>query len=174
MIATQNPIESQGVYPLPEAQLDRFLFKVLVDYPDADQEAQIVRRYATGQGTPRPAELGIGAVIGKDQLAQAIAATGAVTMADSVVDYVVRLVRATRESGDLVSGASPRAAVLLAGAARARAALDGRDYVVPDDVKALATAVLRHRLLLSPAAEIEGRAVEAIVADLVTRTEAPR
>ena len=174
VIATQNPIESQGVYPLPEAQLDRFLFKVLVDYPDADQEAQIVRRYATGQGTPRPAELGIGAVIGKDQLAQAIAATGAVTMADSVVDYVVRLVRATRESGDLVSGASPRAAVLLAGAARARAALDGRDYVVPDDVKALATAVLRHRLLLSPAAEIEGRAVEAIVADLVTRTEAPR
>ena len=174
VIATQNPIESQGVYPLPEAQLDRFLFKVLVDYPDADQEAQIVRRYATGQGTPRPAELGIGAVIGKDQLAQAIAATCAVTMADSVVDYVVRLVRATRESGDLVSGASPRAAVLLAGAARARAALDGRDYVVPDDVKALATAVLRHRLLLSPAAEIEGRAVEAIVADLVTRTEAPR
>ena len=174
VIATQNPIESQGVYPLPVAQLDRFLFKVLVDYPDADQEAQIVRRYATGQGTPRPAELGIGAVIGKDQLAQAIAATGAVTMADSVVDYVVRLVRATRESGDLVSGASPRATVLLAGAARARAALDGRDYVVPDDVKALATAVLRHRLLLSPAAEIEGRAVEAIVADLVTRTEAPR
>jgi MoxR-like ATPase len=174
VIATQNPIESQGVYPLPEAQLDRFLFKVLVDYPDAEQEAQIVRRYANGQGASRPADLGIGAVIGQDQLGRAIAATGAVTMADSVVDYVVRLVRATRESGDLVSGASPRAAVLLAGAARARAALDGRDYVVPDDVKALATAVLRHRLLLSPAAEIEGRAVEVIVADLVARTEAPR
>jgi MoxR-like ATPase len=174
VIATQNPIESQGVYPLPEAQLDRFLFKVLVDYPDAEQEAQIVRRYANGQRTPRPAELGINAVIDRHHLAQAIAATGAVTMADSVVDYVVRLVRATRDSGDLVSGASPRAAVLLAGAARARAALDGRDYVVPDDVKALATAVLRHRLLLSPAAEIEGRAVETIVADLVARTEAPR
>jgi len=91
-----------------------------------------------------------------------------------VIDYVVRLVRATRDSGDLVSGASPRAAVLLASAARARAALDGRDYVVPDDVKALATAVLRHRLLLSPVAEIEGRAIETIVADLVTHTEAPR
>ncbi len=174
VIATQNPIESQGVYPLPEAQLDRFLFKVLVDYPDAAQEAQIVQRYARGLGTPRPAELGISAVLGRDDLAAAIAATGAVTMADSVVDYVVRLVRATRDSGDLVSGASPRAAVLLASAARARAALDGRDYVVPDDVKALATAVLRHRLLLSPAAEIEGRAVETIVADLITRTEAPR
>ena len=174
VIATQNPIESQGVYHLPEAQLDRFLFKVLVDYPDADDEARIVRRYARGHGSPRPAELGIGAVIDAAQLGAAIAATGEVTMADSVVDYVVRLVRATRESGDLVSGASPRAAVLLAGAARARAALDGRAYVVPDDVKALATAVLRHRLLLSPAAEIEGRVIEAIVADLVTRTEAPR
>jgi MoxR-like ATPase len=174
VIATQNPIESQGVYPLPEAQLDRFLFKVLVDYPDAAQEAQIVRRHAERHGAPRPAELGIAAVTDAAQLQAAMAATARVTMADSIVDYVVRLVRATRESGDLVSGASPRAAVMLAGAARARAALDGRDYVVPDDVKALATAVLRHRLLLSPAAEIEGRAVEAIVADLVGRTEAPR
>jgi len=177
VIATQNPIESQGVYPLPEAQLDRFLFKVLVDYPDAAEEALIVARYAQGKSRlarTRPTDLGIVPVADAATLAAAIAATGAVTMADSIVDYVVRLVRATRENGDLVSGASPRAAVLLAGAARARAALDGRDYVVPDDVKALATAVLRHRLLLSPAAEIEGRAIETIVADLVTRTEAPR
>ena len=174
VIATQNPIESQGVYPLPEAQLDRFVFKVLVEYPAAADEAAIVRRYAQGGGTPRPAALGVTAVTDAAQLGVAIAATGAVTIADSIVDYVVRLVRATRDSGDLVSGASPRAAVLLAGAARARAALDGRAYVVPDDVKALATAVLRHRLLLSPAAEIEGRTVEAIVADLITRTEAPR
>ncbi|KUR76467.1 MoxR family ATPase [Novosphingobium sp. FSW06-99] len=174
VIATQNPIESQGVYPLPEAQLDRFVFKVLVEYPAAADEAAIVRRYARGGGTPRPAALGVTAVTDAAQLGVAIAATGAVTIADSIVDYVVRLVRATRDSGDLVSGASPRAAVLLAGAARARAALDGRAYVVPDDVKALATAVLRHRLLLSPAAEIEGRTVEAIVADLITRTEAPR
>ena len=174
VIATQNSIESQGVYPLPEAQLDRFVFKVLVEYPAAADEAAIVRRYAQGGGTPRPAALGVTAVTDAAQLGVAIAATGAVTIADSIVDYVVRLVRATRDSGDLVSGASPRAAVLLAGAARARAALDGRAYVVPDDVKELATAVLRHRLLLSPAAEIEGRTVEAIVADLITRTEAPR
>jgi MoxR-like ATPase len=174
VIATQNPIESQGVYPLPEAQLDRFLFKVLVDYPDAAEEARIVTRYAVGNGRLRPADSGIAAVTDAATLGAAVAATARVTMAESIVDYVVRLVRATRDSGDLVSGASPRAAVLLAGAARARAALDGRDYVVPDDVKALATAVLRHRLLLSPAAEIEGRAIETIVADLVTRTEAPR
>ncbi len=174
VIATQNPIESQGVYPLPEAQLDRFLFKVLIDYPAADDEAQIVARYARGHAGSGPTDAGIVAVTDAAALGAAIAATGTVTLADSIVDYVVRLIRATRDSGDLVSGASPRAAVLLASAARARAALDGRDYVVPDDVKALATAVLRHRLILSPAAEIEGRLVEAIVADLVMRTEAPR
>ena len=96
------------------------------------------------------------------------------TLAESIVDYIVRLVRATRETTDFISGASPRAAVLLASATRARAALDGRDYAIPDDVKALAAAVLRHRMILSPAAEIEGKQVEAIVADLVQGTEAPR
>ena len=95
-------------------------------------------------------------------------------MAEGIVDYVVRLVRATRETAELSTGASPRAAVQLAKAARARAALEGRDYVVPDDVKALAASVLRHRLTLSPAAEIEGRLIETLVAELVERTEAPR
>ena len=174
VVATQNPIESQGVYPLPEAQLDRFLFKLIVGYPSAEEEARIVTRYGEGRGAPKPAELGVSAVADEVQLKAAQAAVAAVTMAESVVDYVVRLIRATRESGDLVVGASPRAAVLLAGAARARAALDGREYVIPDDVKALATAVLRHRLMLSPAAEIEGKQVEAIVAALVEGTEAPR
>ena len=97
-----------------------------------------------------------------------------VTLAPEVVAYIVRLVRATRDNADLSSGASPRAAVLLANAARARAALAGRNYVLPDDVKALANAVLRHRLLLSPAAEIEGREVEALVARLIEQTEAPK
>jgi MoxR-like ATPase len=174
VVATQNPIESQGVYPLPEAQLDRFLFKLLVDYPSAEEEAQIVTRYGAGRGAPSPAALGVGAVTAGDAIGQAVAAVTTVTMSETVVDYIVRLVRATRESADLAAGASPRAAVVLAGAARARAALDGRDYVIPDDVKALAIAVLRHRMLLSPAAEIEGRAAESIVADLIQRTEAPR
>ncbi|CAH0498302.1 hypothetical protein NVSP9465_03385 [Novosphingobium sp. CECT 9465] len=174
VVATQNPIESQGVYPLPEAQLDRFLFKLLVGYPSAEEEARIVTRYGEGRGAPKPAQMGIAAVTGSTELARAGDAVAGVTLAESIVDYVVRLVRATRETGDLVAGASPRAAVLLAGAARARAALDGRGYVIPDDVKALATAVLRHRLLLSPAAEIEGKQVEAIVAALVDATEAPR
>jgi MoxR-like ATPase len=174
VVATQNPIENQGVYPLPEAQLDRFLFKLLVDYPSAEEERRIVARYGENRGAPTPAEVGIAAIVTPERLEAASAAVSAVKLADSVTDYVVRLVRATRESADLSSGASPRAAVLLAGAARARAALDGRDYVVPDDVKALATAVLRHRLLLSPAAEIEGKQVEALVRQLVEQTEAPR
>ena len=174
VVATQNPIESQGVYPLPEAQLDRFLFKLLVDYPSVEEEIRIVARYGENRGAPSPMELGIEAVASPQVLSAATRAVATVTLAESVTDYIVRLVRATRDSADLACGASPRAAVLLAGAARARAALEGRDYVVPDDVKALATGVLRHRLLLSPAAEIEGKQVEALVAQLVEQTEAPR
>jgi len=174
VVATQNPIENQGVYPLPEAQLDRFLFKLLIPYPSIEEELRIVTRFGENRGLPAPSELGIKAVVEPAQLKAAADAVKQVTLADSVTEYVVRLARATRDSADLACGASPRAAVLLAGAARARAALDGRDYVVPDDVKALAASVLRHRLLLSPAAEIEGKQVEQLVAQLVEQTEAPR
>ncbi len=174
VVATQNPIESQGVYPLPEAQLDRFLFKLLIPYPSHEEEARIVTRFGSRTGPPRPTEMGVSKVADAAIIAAATAAVKAITLAESVIDYVVRLIRATRDSADLSAGASPRAAVLLANAARARAALDGRDYVLPDDVKALATSVLRHRLLLSPAAEIEGKQVEALVEELVERTEAPR
>ncbi|MEL7730441.1 MoxR family ATPase [Citromicrobium bathyomarinum] len=174
VVATQNPIESQGVYPLPEAQLDRFLFKLIAAYPTEEEEANIVARFGAEQGPPRPETFGIEAVTGREALQESIASVKAVTLAPENVDYVVRLVRATREHADLATGASPRAAVLLGNAARVRAALDGRDYVVPDDIKGLATAVLRHRLILSAAAEIEGREVEAIVGDLIESTQAPR
>lgn len=174
VVATQNPIENQGVYPLPEAQLDRFLFKLLVPYPAQEEEAAIVQRFGQRQGPPRPAELGVSAVADAAKLAAASSAVDQVTVAKEIVDYVVRLVRATRDHAELSVGASPRAAVMLANAARARAALQGRDYAIPDDVKALAVPVLRHRLTLSPAAEIEGRNVEELVAELVEGTEAPR
>ncbi len=174
VIATQNPIENQGVYPLPEAQLDRFLFKLLVPYPSETEEARIVAQYGQRQGPPRPAELGVSAVTDPARMLEAIGALQQVTVADEITAYVVRLVRATRDHAELTVGASPRAAVLLANAARARAALDGRAYAIPDDVKALAVPVLRHRLALSPAAEIEGRDIEALVSELVERTEAPR
>ncbi|HWU03356.1 MAG TPA: MoxR family ATPase [Novosphingobium sp.] len=172
VVATQNPIESQGVYPLPEAQLDRFLFKLEVPYPSLEEEVRIVARFG-GAGMAQ-ATVPIAAVANAATIDAAALAVRAITIAAPVVDYTVRLVRATRESADLACGASPRAAVLLANAARARAAIDGRDYVVPDDVKALAPAVLRHRLLLSPAAEIEGKSTQALVADLIERTQAPR
>ena len=174
VVATQNPIENQGVYPLPEAQLDRFLFKLLVPYPDEMEEARIVASYGSRSGPQRPADLGVNAVANADKLAEASAALDHVTVAQEITDYVVRLVRATREHSELAVGASPRAAVMLANAARARAALEGRAYAIPDDVKALAVPVLRHRLTLSPAAEIEGRDIEALVSELIEATEAPR
>ena len=174
VVATQNPIENQGVYPLPEAQLDRFLFKLLVPYPAEEEEARIVTTYGQRSGPQRPADLGVTAVTNAAGLVAASGALSQVTVADEITRYVVRLIRATRDHSELIVGASPRAAVLLAGAARARAALEGRAYAIPDDVKALAVPVLRHRLTLSPAAEIEGRDMEALVAELVEATEAPR
>jgi len=174
VVATQNPIENQGVYPLPEAQLDRFLFKLLVPYPAEEEEARIVTTYGQRSGPQRPADLGVSAVTNAAGIAAACGALSQVRVADEITRYVVRLIRATRDHSELTVGASPRAAVLLAGAARARAALEGRSYVIPDDVKALAVPVLRHRLTLSPAAEIEGRDMEALVAELVEATEAPR
>jgi MoxR-like ATPase len=174
VIATQNPIEQQGVYPLPEAQLDRFLFKHRMDYPSAEEEKKIVTAHGARFGAPRPEEWGIEKMVEAGDVAAAVATVEAVPMVEEVVDYVVALVRATRDAADLDGGASPRAASMLAGAARARAALDGRNYVIPDDVKALAPAVLRHRISLSPAAEIEGRPVESVIARLIEQVEAPR
>ncbi|MGZ8997744.1 MAG: AAA family ATPase [Allosphingosinicella sp.] len=174
VIATQNPIEQQGVYPLPDAQLDRFLFKHRMGYPSEEEERRIVAAHGARFGAPRPQDWGIEPILEAPELAEAVAAVEAVPMIDEVTAYVVRLVRATREAPDLQSGASPRAASMLAGAARARAALDGRDYVIPDDVKALAAAVLRHRVLLSAAAEIEGRPVETVIGRLIDEIEAPR
>jgi len=174
VVATQNPIEQQGVYPLPEAQLDRFLFKHILSYPSAEEELRIVSAHGSRFGAPKLSDWGVGAVADAATLDAAVATVASVQLVDEVVGYVVRLVRATRESGDLEAGASPRAAAMLASAARARAALDGRNYVIPDDVKALAVPVLRHRVILSPAAQIDGRQVETVVSDLVAATEVPR
>ncbi len=174
VVATQNPIEQQGVYPLPEAQLDRFLFKLLIAYPDADEEKKIVAQYGERTGAPGPEDFAISTQADEKTLIAAAEAVKSVKLVEDVTDYIVRLVRATRETADLENGASPRAAIMLATAARARAAISGRDYVVPDDVKTLAPSVLRHRTLLSPAAEIEGRQVDTIIEALVERTEAPR
>ncbi|MEN5147038.1 AAA family ATPase [Brevundimonas diminuta] len=174
VVATQNPIEQQGTYPLPEAQLDRFLFKHVLDYPDLEQERAIIAAHGSRTGQMDPAALGVEMVAESDAITAAVDAVAQVRLTDEVVGYIADLVRATRDSADVETGASPRAGALLAVAARARAALDGRDYVIPDDVKALAIPALRHRLVLSPAAEIEGRRVEQVLAGLVDQVAAPR
>ncbi|TKD53130.1 AAA family ATPase [Sphingomonas baiyangensis] len=174
VLATQNPIEQQGVYPLPEAQLDRFLFKIAIPYPDAAAERAIVAQYGARSGTPRPEHSGVSQVAEAGMIAAAVAAVRDVGLVDEVIDYIVALIRATRDHPDCANGASPRAAAALAGAARAAAALDGRDYVIPDDVKALAPALLRHRIILSPAAEIDGRRTDDLVTELIAAIEAPR
>jgi MoxR-like ATPase len=174
VVATQNPIEQQGVYPLPEAQLDRFLFKQTVDYPSADEERRIIATHGARQTAMDPAQWGVERKADAAAIGAALEAVAAVGLVDEVIDYIAALVRGTRDVADLESGASPRAGAMLAGAARARAALDGRDFVIPDDVKTLAPALLRHRLILSPAAEINGRVVEDVVTDIIDTIEAPR
>jgi MoxR-like ATPase len=174
VVATQNPLEQQGTYPLPEAQLDRFLFKQALPYPTRAEELAIVQAYGVQSGQADPGDMGVGKVTSARTLAAAHEAVAAVRLNDEVAAYVVDLVRATRETSDLSSGASPRSAAQLALAARARAALDGRDYAIPDDVKALALPALRHRVILSPAAEIEGRRADEVIRDLVEQAAAPR
>ena len=174
VVATQNPIEQQGTYPLPEAQLDRFLFKQTLKYPSVEEERMIVAAHGPRAGSPNPAAMGVGVAADSATVGEAVQAISQIRLVDEVVAYVVGLVRATRETPDIETGASPRSAAMLATAARARAALQGRDYVIPDDIKALALPALRHRVILSPAAEIEGRQVDQIVQGLIERVEAPR
>jgi len=174
VVATQNPLEQQGTYPLPEAQLDRFLFKQTLGYPDREEERRIVAEYGMQSGHADPADRGVSRVVTAKQLAESHKAVAAVRLTDEIVGYVLDLVRSTRETPDLSSGASPRAAAQLALSARSRAALDGRDYVIPDDVKALALPALRHRVILSPAAEIDGRRPDQIIQGLVDLAAAPR
>jgi MoxR-like ATPase len=174
VVATQNPIEQQGVYPLPEAQLDRFLFKQTVDYPSIDEERKIIATHGAQKEAMEPSAWGVERKADRELITAAVNAVSEVRLVEEIIDYVAALVRGTRENPELESGASPRAGAMLAGAARARAALDGRDFVIPDDVKVLAPALLRHRVILSPAAEINGRKVEDIVLSIIETIEAPR
>ncbi|HIG24117.1 MoxR family ATPase [Henriciella sp.] len=174
VIATQNPIEQEGTYPLPEAQLDRFLFKHVLDYPTRDEELAIVTGHGNRTGMRTAAAFGVSAVVTAAELNEAVASVANVKVKEDIAGYIVDIVRATRETPALETGASPRAAAAIAAASRARAALDGRDFVIPDDVKTLARPALRHRVILSPAAEIEGRSTDETLAALIDQTPAPR
>ena len=171
VIATQNPVEYEGTYPLPEAELDRFLFKAVVAYPQQPEEAAILRRHEKG----RPLDL-VETLdpLGPSDLGTSRDEIEKVTVEDSVVGYIVRIVEETRRSGDLQLGASPRAGVHLLHAAKAAAALDGRDFVTPDDVKSLVPPTLRHRVVLKAEAEIEGVDADAALRRVLARLDVPR
>lgn len=174
VVATQNPIEQQGTYPLPEAQLDRFLFKIVIDYASRDEEREIVRRYGHCSAMPRLADFGLGSVVTREQLAEARALTARIRLTDPLVDYIVDIIRATRRHPAIENGASSRAATMMASAARAYAAVNGRDFVIPDDVKRVAVPLLRHRVVMTPTADIEGVGSEQALREIMDQTAAPR
>ena len=174
VIATQNPIEQQGTYPLPEAQLDRFLFKIVIGHPGRDEEREIVRRHGHRSAMPRLEDFGLKAVADSALLTAVRDEVMRIHLSDELLDYIVDVIRGTREHASLDVGASTRAANMLASASRAFAALNGRDFVIPDDVKILALPVLRHRVILSASAEIEGLSADRIVSEILDRTAAPR
>ncbi len=174
VIATQNPIEQEGTYPLPEAQLDRFLFKVDVGYPTRDEERAMVRVHGNRTATPPIEEFGIVPVAGLADLLDMRRAVAGIRLEEPIVDYVVDLVRATRGKPSLLAGGSPRAANMLATASRAHAAIQGRDFVIPDDVKALAPSVLRHRVVLAPGAEVDGLNADTVLRRVIEEVRAPR
>ena len=174
VFATQNPIEFEGTYPLPEAQLDRFLLKVLVSYPPAEAEQTILRRYHQGFDSNDLTTAGVQAVTDEAGIRRCRAIIKQVRVEDAMFKYITMLVMATREHRHLVLGAGPRASIALLQVSKALAAMRGRDYVIPDDIKAIAPAVMRHRLLLRPEAEIEGISGDSIIHGILAGLEVPR
>jgi MoxR-like ATPase len=174
VLATQNPIDSEGTYPLPEAQRDRFLFKIDIAFPSQAEEVDVVKA-ATGHqvGDALPLDQ-VQRCLTEADVARVQAMVSAVLIDDRVVDYAVRLARATRGAVGLGSGAGTRGAISLVRAARAAALIQGRDYATPDDVKRQVLPALRHRVVLSPDAQLEGRAVDDVLREIVTRVDAPR
>ena len=174
VVATQNPIEQQGTYPLPEAQLDRFLFKIAVRFPAEAAELEILRRHSALPLDHAAHGSGVMAVAAREELAAARALIDGVRLDDSILAYVLALSRATRVDSEILQGASTRAADSLCAGVRALAALQGRSYAIPDDVKRLYPHVMRHRVVLAATAEIEGRTADDVLANIVNQVEAPR
>jgi MoxR-like ATPase len=175
VLATQNPIEQEGTYPLPEAQIDRFMLKIKIDYPSAEEEKEIMARVSSGAAGQ------VTGVVEVSQIEQARQAMRSVHMEEKIVDYIIRISRATRdpeefgvELGHMISyGASPRASIWLGLASKAHAFLNGRGYVTPQDVKSMAPDVLRHRMILSYEAEAEGKTSDDLITTLLERIEVP-
>lgn len=173
ILATQNPIEQEGTYRLPEAQLDRFLFKIVIGYPSIEQENEILRGHHQRKSLTEAIE-SIEAILTPSQLAMLRDKTKLIHVEDNLFDYIAQIVHQTRTNKFLFLGASPRASVALLNASKALAAIRGRDFITPDDVQELAPAVLRHRIILTPEKEMEGLTADDIVAQILQKIEVPR
>ncbi len=174
VVATQNPIEQEGTYPLPEAQLDRFLFKLHVGFPSEEQERAMVSLHGHQTAMPDLDRLDVRPQVQREEILALRQAVASLHLSDEMVSYIVALVRATRTHAGLLHGASPRSANMLATAARAFAAISGRAYAIPDDVKTLFLPALRHRVVMTPAAHIEGSDTDAILRQVLASIPAPR
>ncbi|MFT3734493.1 MAG: MoxR family ATPase [Rhodocyclaceae bacterium] len=174
VLATQNPIEQEGTYSLPEAQLDRFLVKLLIDYPALDDERALVQASCAGRTGDKLDVLTIEAIATPEQLVAMQGIAAGLAIDNAVLDYAVRITRATRDWPGIAVGAGPRGAIALVRTARALALLGGRDFVTPTDIKRVAIPCLRHRISLIPEAEIEGLSIDGVLDTLLARTEAPR
>ena len=174
VFATQNPVEYEGTYPLPEAQLDRFLLKIRVPYPAREAELEMLAKYEGGFDAERAADVATAPVLDEKSCRELRGAVDAVKVAPEVREYIANIVRATREDPALTLGGSPRASVALFRVARGAALLAGRDYATPDDVKGFAFPVLRHRITVSPEVEVEGRTSDEVLQALLLRVAAPQ
>ncbi len=174
VLATQNPVEYEGTYPLPEAQLDRFMFKILVDYPVEEAETEVLRRYHHGFDAHQLESIDLQTVIDPAELPALRQEIGAVTVEEGILRYITQLASASRRSQDLILGGSPRASITLLLAAKSYAALHGHSYVTPDDVKHVLPATYRHRIILRPEAEIEGLDADAVIRRFAGAVAVPR
>ncbi|MDQ6634103.1 MAG: MoxR family ATPase [Gemmatimonadota bacterium] len=173
VFATQNPVEHEGTYPLPEAQLDRFLIKTVMPYPSREDELELLTRYENGFDAERLTDADMRPVLNADEVVALRGLVDGVRVAVEVRAYVADITRSTRDERMLALGASPRATVALFRASRAAAVLEGRDFVTPDDVKGVAAAVLRHRIMLAPELEVEGRTADDVLNGLLSRVRVP-
>ncbi len=174
VFATQNPIEHEGTYPLPDAQLDRFLLNVRIGYPTAEDEVALTRQVTTATVGDRLSVDAVNTVLDPARVAELQSMAAALTVDDAVLGYAVKLARATRDNQGLSRGAGPRASIALVRSARARALMSGRTFATPDDVKSVALAVMRHRVAVAPELEIEGRDADSVLAEMLAQVEAPR
>ncbi len=174
VLATQNPVEYEGTYPLPEAQLDRFLFKTLVDYPLPPEEAEVLKRYHAGFDAHDLERAGLKPMLAPNQISKLRDEIHAVTVEDGIMNYISTVAIASRKSNDLALGGGPRASIAMLLAAKTWAAMQGRHYVIPDDVKALVLPIFRHRVILKPEAEIEGFNADGVMKRVLGKVEVPR